>query len=183
MTNEPRFCRYVHCRKLIVRKLRGKTLECDAHLARREFCDKRCATLFYHPRKEEPHDPCTICRGPVLRRDDETGQHYRQRKTCGGERCAIEARARGRRASWRRITFRPQTPAQVRSEYQLPSKNTGITDIAEFIAKHGITKCPPAYAFNSTGQISDADRQFHAERYAEIERQRLANVKRRGVSA
>jgi hypothetical protein len=36
--------------------------------------------------------------------------------------------------------------------------------IAEFIAKHGVTRCPTAYALPSTAQTSEADRQAHAER-------------------
>jgi hypothetical protein len=151
----------------------------------REYCGRYCAR--HRPSKDvaDPK-PCAnpACKVIMHQGVKEGRKKFEERKTCG--KTCSDVLKRG-------VEYRARIGALVKNGWQMrairqfagppASKNTGITSVEEFLALRGATKCPPAYAFNSTGQISDADRQFHAERYAEMERQRLANVKRRGVSS
>jgi hypothetical protein len=52
--------------------------------------------------------------------------------------------------------------------------------IAAFLACRGATKLPPGYAAPSSAEISDADRAFHAARYAEQMAARSAKSRWRG---
>jgi hypothetical protein len=176
-------CKFEGCKKPLVMK----PDERPNNFKRRVFCGLSCMARYRNglrrgvrtPTKPRPCDN-KACSNMMHRAETEGIKRFLARqycsRACGSAAMRRPVREPKKASGWHRIArdyfARPAEP-----------KNTGITNVAEFMAKHGVTKCPPAYAFHSTGQISDEARQFHAERYAEIERQKQANTKRRGVSA
>jgi hypothetical protein len=174
------------CGKEFSRHAKGET---PWAFAKRRYCCRSCVPRTIAPRKAAyvPHPPCVVCSGDVARHQGESAKRYLERLTCS-EHCA---RVRRHRTRMKSLVSRPEKnlngwQQQVYAHFngrQGPARHPGIRTVEEFLATRGVTRCPAAYAGVSTGQISDEERAAHAERYAEMERQRQANVKRRGVSA
>jgi hypothetical protein len=176
----PRYC--VECMGLIPR---GPN-QPPGRYAERSYCSRKCMPgPRVRPLEERS---CTICHAKLERRHYERPNQFLVRKTCS-DHCTKVQRSRSHRGG------RPNgfllSPGTSRKPLGYcfsqvvtrPPAEKAAATVEEFIAKHGITKCPTAYAVASTGQITDEEREAHSQRYAELEQQRLANVKRRGVSA